>query len=34
MENIKIIYGDEDLKELITSMIRDYFISEIQKGIN
>ena len=34
MENIKIIYGNEDLRELITNMIKDIFMSEIKKGIN
>lgn len=33
-ENIKIIYGNEDLRELITKMIKDIFMSEIKKGIN
>ncbi len=34
VENIKIIYGNEDLRELITKMIKDIFMSEIKKGIN
>ena len=31
MENIKIIYGDEDLRKIITNMIKDLFLSEIKK---